>query len=86
MKAVPVPLGMMSEEPIEASNKDFRNFRQHHARKTSRKANLKDVFMRLYHRSDPLILKKIMKYRTIKRKNNKPDLPDELKYLIDETK
>ena len=66
MKEVPVPLGLLSEEPIEAKNKDFGNFREFHARKTAAKANLKDVFMRLYHRSDPIILKKIFKFRRLK--------------------
>ena len=47
MKAVPVPQGLLSEEPIEAVNKDFSNFHQHQARKTSWKAILKDVFMKL---------------------------------------
>ena len=58
MKNVPVPLGLLSEEPIEAKNKDFHNIREFHARKMSRQANLKDVFMRLYQHSDPIILKK----------------------------
>ena len=81
MKHAPCPLGLLSEEPIEASNKDFRNFRQFHARKTSRINNIFDVFMRLYHRADPLISEIILKSRPL-RKLNKLPLPDELKHLL----
>ena len=31
----PLPIGLMSEEASESNNKNLRNFREHHSRKTS---------------------------------------------------
>lgn len=51
----PLPIGEMSEEALEARNKDFRNFREHHTRKTSRKNTMEDLVHSLLCSSDPLI-------------------------------
>lgn len=50
-----VPIGMLSEEAQEARNKHVRNYREHFARKSSRKRNMEDVIKRLLVSSDPLI-------------------------------
>ena len=53
--ALPLPLGMLSEEAQEARNKDIRAFRLHHARKDSRLNNIADQFGYLLVTSDPTI-------------------------------
>ena len=50
-----VPLGMMSEEAQESRNRDFKNYRQHHARQFSRQASNTDLIHRLLKTSDPVI-------------------------------
>lgn len=55
IKNVSLPIGMMSEEAQEARNKDFRNFRQHHTRKNSRKNTMEDLMHSLLFSSDPVI-------------------------------
>lgn len=50
-----LPVGTLGEEASEARNKDYKNFRLHHARKHSRQANLKDVFLRAMDTSDVVI-------------------------------
>lgn len=59
-----LPIGEMSEEAQEASNK-LRNFHEHLARKNTRKNIMEDVFLRLLIQSDPFILnyEKILKKR-----------------------
>jgi len=52
---VPLPIGMMSEEALEATNKDFRKFRLKHCRKTSRTHPMEDLMNSLLISSDPLI-------------------------------
>ena len=42
----PIPVAWLSEEPAEASNKTFKKFRLHHARKHNPEATLEDVFKR----------------------------------------
>lgn len=49
------PIGMLSEEAQEARNKDFRKFREYHARKTSRSETNRDVFHWMILSSDPLL-------------------------------
>lgn len=51
----PLPIGKMSEEALEARNKDFRNFRERHTRKTSRVDTMEDLIHSLLCSSDPLI-------------------------------
>lgn len=50
-----LPIGMFSEEPQEARNKDFRNIRSHHSRKNSRANTNEDVLNWLLISSDPVI-------------------------------
>lgn len=46
IKAVPLPLGMFSEEALESRNKDFRKYRESYSRKFSREETMKDVYSR----------------------------------------
>lgn len=50
-----LPMGMLSEQAGESRNKLYRQDREFHARKTSRKDNLLDVFNRAMDSSDPII-------------------------------
>lgn len=45
----------MSEEALEARNKDVRNYRLHHTRKISRKNTMEDLLHALLFSSDPYI-------------------------------
>ena len=56
LEACPIPPGLCSEEGAEHNNKVLRWYRTHHARQTSLKANLQDIFTRVMHGSDPEIL------------------------------
>nr|XP_012152960.1 PREDICTED: uncharacterized protein LOC105664170 [Megachile rotundata] len=55
MQSAGLPIGMFSEEAIEARNKDFRNIRRDHTRKFSRLETLTDLFQTLLYTSDILI-------------------------------
>lgn len=48
-------LGQLSEEALEARHKECRVFRQHNARKSSRKNNIGDLLHALLLSSDPVI-------------------------------
>lgn len=74
----PFPLGMMSEEAAEARNKFYRNDRQHHARKTSREDNLRDVFTRQLVSSDPIIsdFDILRRQKSLKKKRLPKDVRD----------
>lgn len=50
-----LPLGSLSEEPQEARNKDYRFFREHHTRKTSREHTNEDLLKMFLVSSDPVI-------------------------------
>lgn len=50
-----LPIGMMSEEALEARNKDYRNIRESNTRKNSRKNTMEDIINALLVSSDPLI-------------------------------
>lgn len=50
-----LPIGQLSEDAQEARNKDYKNYRYHHARKCSREATNQDIFNRLLFTSDPFI-------------------------------
>lgn len=52
-----LPIGQLSEEAQESRNKDFRHYREHHARKCSRTSNIEDVMNMLLLSSDPVISK-----------------------------
>jgi hypothetical protein len=48
-----LPVGALSESALEARNKYNRSAREHHARKTSMRDNVQDVFNYLLYTSDP---------------------------------
>lgn len=50
-----IAIGKLSEEAAEARNKDFRKFRESHARKVSRVATNEDILHNLLLSSDPKI-------------------------------
>ncbi|KAK4873711.1 hypothetical protein RN001_013071 [Aquatica leii] len=50
-----LPIGQLSEEAQESSNKLIKKFRRDNSRKNSRTNCMKDVFLRLMACSDPLI-------------------------------
>lgn len=50
-----LPIGELSEEALEARNKDFKMFREHFSRKTSRQDTLTDIMNRMLISSDPFI-------------------------------
>lgn len=50
-----VPIGQLSEEAQEASNKNYNRFRENHSRKSSRIHTNTDIFNFLLVSSDPLI-------------------------------
>lgn len=51
----PLPIGQLSEEALEARNKDFKLYREHFSRKTSRLDTMTDIFNRMLISSDPVI-------------------------------
>ena len=55
VEALPLPLGLLSEEAQECRNKDIRAYRLGHARKNSRENNLGDQFRFMLVTSDPII-------------------------------
>ena len=59
-------LGNLSEEGLEANNKDIRNYLQFLARKDDPMHQLTDVMSRLLERSDPCIAQKVSKLRPLK--------------------
>ena len=77
----PVPIGWLSEEPAEANNKYFRQFRQFHARKSSRQNNLRDIFTRTAAMSDPLFLDHYFKIKRNLRVRSPSIPPKVLKML-----
>ncbi|XP_065678280.1 uncharacterized protein LOC136093223 [Hydra vulgaris] len=50
-----LPIGLFSEEAIEAQNKDFKKYREHFTRKCDRIKCNEDLFKRLFYSSDPVI-------------------------------
>jgi hypothetical protein len=65
-------LGEISEEALESTNKDVRNFREFLSRKCGHLENLTDVFNRLFLRSDPVVNHTVHEsWSRRKRKNNK---------------
>jgi hypothetical protein len=80
IRAMPVPLGLCSEEPAEATNKDTRSYREHHARQDTREHNLEDVFLRQMHRSDPFCTNFVVR-KSLQRRPHQP-LPREALELL----
>lgn len=50
-----LPIGQLSEEAQESRNKDFKNYREHHSRKSSRENTNRDIFNSFLLSSDPII-------------------------------
>lgn len=50
-----LPLGQLSEDAQESRNKNYKQYRLHHARKCSRSAANEDVFHTLLYTSDPYV-------------------------------
>jgi len=71
-----LPIGQLSEEALEARNKDVRNFWLNHTRKFCRTTTNRDLFQRLLSTSDPVICS------TYHYKFKKNHLPEEMKNLI----
>lgn len=69
-----VPIGKLSEEAQEATNKLIKRNREYHARKCSRVKNMEDVFRRLLATSDPFIA------------SLRQDRPKKVKSLLPEAK
>ena len=55
IKLALLPIGMLSEEAIEARHKHIRKYREGHAIKMSRESNIQDVLNFLLVSSDPVI-------------------------------
>lgn len=53
-----LPIGQLSEEAQEARNKDFKRYREHFSRKSSRTKCNEDILKRFLVTSDPLISSK----------------------------
>lgn len=75
-----VPIGQLSEEALEAGNKDFRNTRLYHARKTSRKDNCEDILHYLLANSDPAITSR----RILKEKKHLELSEEAMNLLVDD--
>ena len=70
----------MSEEGLEALNKQIRDRRLHGARKDSTENNFKDTFNHLWDRSRPKIVEM---EREIKRKNPQVMISTEIEAMVD---
>ncbi|KAK3924634.1 Serine/threonine-protein kinase Nek6 [Frankliniella fusca] len=53
MKVAPVPIGLLSEEPLESRHKNIRHFRKHHTRLCNRTSGNTDLLHCLLVSSDP---------------------------------
>jgi hypothetical protein len=82
VKGSTLPIGMLSEQAGESRNKLYRQFREFHARKTSRKDNLSDVFNRSMDSSDPIVSNFSLDDR--KKKLKKHPLTHEVIALLEE--
>jgi len=78
---LPVSLGKMGEDGAESQNKYLRKDREDHARHTSRKDNLTDMFHRRLEFSDPVITQKYLKANPRKAKRIE-DLSEEVQQLL----
>lgn len=76
--SLPLSLGMMTEEGAESRNKYYRRYREFHARKTSREANMRDVMVRSQISSHPRIASKLIE----KERKSTIDLPIEVRELL----
>ena len=87
VEACVLPIGMMSEEASESRNKNVRQYRLHHTRKSSRYNTMCDLFRYLLVSSDPLISSSGMYRRRVQgRRKAKPMLPAALALLAEPQK
>lgn len=80
IKCAALPIGMFSEEAMEARNKDIRNYREFNTRKMSREQTMEDLFNRLMFSSDPLI-SSISRNTSIYHRDSEP-LPNDVRKLL----
>lgn len=73
-----LPIGQMSEDAQESSNKYIKKFRENFTRKCSRVKSMENVFLRLLLTSDPFI----SSLRELPRKKLKSLLPEAALLLI----
>ncbi|KAL0853167.1 hypothetical protein ABMA27_012926 [Loxostege sticticalis] len=76
-----LPIGILSEEAGEARNKDFRNTRERHTRKTGRLQNNEDIMHNFLISSDPYISHLKPKYNIFKTSSM---FPEAMQLLITE--
>ena len=74
-----LPIGMLSEEAQEASNKKVKNFREFFTRKVSRMKTNEDLMRRLMAHSDPYISSL---RRSMSRKTKETELPADSKAML----
>lgn len=55
IEALPIPIGLFSEEALESRHKDVKYYREHHTRKCSRKDGIRDIMNYLFISGDPRI-------------------------------
>lgn len=79
IKSFVVPIGKLFEEAQEASNKDFKRFRENNTRKCSREQTNIDLLHILLISSDPYI----SSLRNISKRSNKTFLPETKELLIE---
>lgn len=73
-----LPIGHLSEEAQEARNKDYRNIRENHSRKSSRTNTNIDIFNYMWVSSDPVI----SSLRPLPYKTNKGAMSEEVLSLL----
>lgn len=81
IQASVLPIGRMTEEAQEKCNKDIKDTREHFTRKNSRENTNRDIINRLLISSDPVI-----NAYFINEKHNDRVLPEEVQFLIKDTK
>lgn len=69
IKTFLVPIGMLSEEALEARHKEFRKIRENHTRKCSREACNEDILKQFLITSDPFISSIRPKMSEVKKKS-----------------
>ena len=82
VKALPLPLGHLSEEAQESRNKDIRAYRLGHARKNSRENTLGDQFRFLLVTSDPVISSASLQARCQRVSALRTGVPAEVSHLL----
>ncbi|CAL4122373.1 unnamed protein product, partial [Meganyctiphanes norvegica] len=68
-------LGLLAEDALEGTHKELRRAGNHHARMTSSKSHLEDMFVRMWIISDPA-LRQFRKKKQLRKKTFKKDNED----------